>query len=93
MSKMTDNVLQILHDYPITRDDVGLLSLIYSEYYYFRDYASFIMDNLQPQIDRISRKLQEEYPELRGEKYEQRQKHASKVRKEIKTPFWKKLFS
>ena len=98
---MIDNVLDMLNEDPECRDDDGHLSLRYLCEHYDWDELDFINDCVQVSLVKTRQTLQRMYPELKGQKWEQRQKHSTaykaKLRQQEKPEkssifsfFWKK---
>jgi hypothetical protein len=77
---MKQDIKTLLENLPHLRDNSGELALQY-KYSYKRDMTleMFILDKYESKITRISARLQKEYPELRGEKWLDRQNY-SKVK-------------
>lgn len=73
------NILELL---PETRDDNGLLNTTFFESYLaeWTSLLQFIRSNVQGSIERASRLLQNKFPELRWEKWIDRQKNAQTFR-------------
>lgn len=70
-----NDVLAILKEYPKTRDDIDLLCKYVAKNHEVNCKAVLI-------IDRLSRHEQGNNPELRGDKWKDRQKFSNQVRKE-----------
>jgi hypothetical protein len=87
MNVTKELVRQLLEQYPQTRDNDNLLmSLIWrKESNLFNFFSRLESGKLTPAetIRRCRQRLQLDHPELRGTMYELRQKHQSKVKKEL----------
>ena len=90
-----DEVEKFLTEYPVLRDnDEKLMANIWNKhlgditYVNGEDILKMLANHELPSYESISRcrrKLQEEFPHLRGHKWEGRHKRAAKIRKEIVT--------
>jgi hypothetical protein len=87
MNVTKELVRQLLEQYPQTRDNDNLLmSMIWrKESNLFNFYSRLESGKLTPAetIRRCRQSLQKANPELRGKMYELRQKHQSKVKKDL----------
>lgn len=95
-AKIVDKVKDILTRYPETRDSSNQLLARYYKFHCpepvqyitaeeFLNYlASGELDKMEV-VTRASRKLQQEYPELRGKLWEKRQIKETEVRDEVRT--------
>lgn len=82
MSDTLKNRIKILlQNVPLLRDNSGELACHY-KYSCMRDtsWEFFTHDKMESTISRISRELQNECPELRGERWLERQKFSQKIR-------------
>lgn len=94
MKNIKDKVKHILEKYPDLRDnDMGLMAVIWeveSAYKYLGYTCDFLDEFMKSSftspesITRVRRKLQEQYPHLRGKKWNKRHKQAKEVQLEIK---------
>lgn len=95
-SKIVDKVKDLLTRFPETRDSSNQLLSKYYYYYcpepvqyitaeeFLKHLASGELDKMEV-ITRASRKLQMDYPELRGKHWEKRQQKEIEVRDEVRT--------
>ena len=95
-TKIVDKVKDILTRYPETRDSSNQLLARYYKFHcpepvqyitgeeLLNHLASGNLDKMEV-VTRASRKLQQEYPELRGKLWEKRQHKETEVREEVKT--------
>ncbi len=87
IKKLEPKVKALLEMYPQFRDDDNVLTAYIWEHEqdansnirsFFQAYSEGRVTR-QDYITRVRRKLQENYPELRGKSYEKRQEHTKKV--------------
>ena len=82
--KITECVKLLLEKYPETRDDNWLLCLKFLNKYFVWDYEEFILSNMQCTITTTRQNIQRMHPELKWEKWEERQKHNVTIRRKIR---------
>ena len=95
LTKTQDKVIQLLTWYPQLRDNDPLLVATFQKYEIgankfeklsAREFLTLMIDGKITTYDTITRarrKIQEEYPQLRGENYIERQKNSVEVRNKI----------
>ena len=84
-TKVIDNVKELLEKYPPVRDNDWALCIRYLNNYFKWDAVEFIWHNIQPKIVRDRARLQNEFPELQGYKFQDRKKY-SKIKAEEYKP-------
>lgn len=98
ITKIAHTVKKLLIDYPACKDNDNLLilkvwaeqePLLREKTYSFRDFADKFMIGKYPSTESIRRsrqKLQEEFPNLRGTSYKERQKEQEVVKDDLRSP-------